>query len=337
MNSGMKRTNERRSGPAASAGAGHGEDLERLRLLVRIALMYHQRGLSQPRIASHLGLSQARVSQLLQAAAEEGIVETTVHVPDGMFSDVEAALEERYGVREVVVVDLGPGSAREERRALGLAAAPRVQRALEGQDVIGVSAWSETLVEMVEVMKPSLARARYVVNTFGGFGPASSQMNARLTERLARLCRARPVYVLGPGVVSSRAALAALRRERWFREVSSLYERLTLLLVGIGGAVPSRVVLDSGYMDDRDKAELRRRGAVGDICLQYFDARGRPVRTSVTQRILGIGLEQVRGARTLAVAGGRGKFLAVRGALRGGWLDALVTDLATAQRLLREP
>ena len=38
----------------------------------------------------------------------------------------------------------------------------------------------------------------------------------------------------------------------------------------------------------------------------------------------------------LAVAGGRKKYAAIRAALLGGWVNALVNDLATAERLARE-
>jgi DNA-binding transcriptional regulator LsrR (DeoR family) len=39
----------------------------------------------------------------------------------------------------------------------------------------------------------------------------------------------------------------------------------------------------------------------------------------------------------VAVAGGQRKFAAVRAALRGGWLNALITDLGAARRLVDDP
>jgi DNA-binding transcriptional regulator LsrR (DeoR family) len=37
------------------------------------------------------------------------------------------------------------------------------------------------------------------------------------------------------------------------------------------------------------------------------------------------------------VAGGARKFAAIRGAVRGGWINILITDRATAVRLLLDP
>jgi len=300
--------------------------------------MYHQRGLSQAQIASDLGFSQARVSQLLKAAEEQGVVETVVHVPAGMFSHLEDALEQGFGLEEATVIDTGPASG-DLNHALGAGAAPFVRLGLEGAKVIGVAAWSETLLAAVEAMQPvEHGSGRYVVNAFGGFGPAASQAYTRLMEQLARLCNARPVFLLGPGVVATAALRNALRREPQVVDVVSFYDQLSVLLVGIGALPGSRVFRESGYVSEEDEAELRSRGAVGDVALHFFDAEGRPVRSLLDERVLGISLEQLKRApKTIAIAGGEAKFDAIRAALRGRWVDTLITDLETAQELLKRP
>jgi hypothetical protein len=54
--------------------------------------------------------------------------------------------------------------------------------------------------------------------------------------------------------------------------------------------------------------------------------------------VVGVDLVQVRAARRrVLVAGGAAKRTAVRAALAGGWLDTLITDLATAQHLAATP
>ena len=48
-------------------------------------------------------------------------------------------------------------------------------------------------------------------------------------------------------------------------------------------------------------------------------------------------LPQLQAARRrIGVAGGSSKFAAVRAAVRGSWVDTLITDLKTAERLLAE-
>ena len=51
--------------------------------------------------------------------------------------------------------------------------------------------------------------------------------------------------------------------------------------------------------------------------------------------MVGVTLEQLRRAdRVLAVAGGPSKYLAIRAALLGEWVNTLVTDLSTAEHLI---
>ena len=57
--------------------------------------------------------------------------------------------------------------------------------------------------------------------------------------------------------------------------------------------------------------------------------------SELDELIVGVTLEQLQRAdRVLAVAGGPSKYLAIRAALLGGWVNALVTDLLTAEHLV---
>src|SRR3954447_26900405 len=78
---------------------------EQLRLMTKVARLYHEHDVRQPEIARRLHISQARVSRLLKQAEQEGIVRTTVVVPEGVLTGVEDALEAGYGLREAIVVD----------------------------------------------------------------------------------------------------------------------------------------------------------------------------------------------------------------------------------------
>jgi DNA-binding transcriptional regulator LsrR (DeoR family) len=64
---------------------------------------------------------------------------------------------------------------------------------------------------------------------------------------------------------------------------------------------------------------------------------GAPVPTPLNDRVLSMRLDQVRRVkRVVGIAGGRRKFDAIRGALRGNWINVLVTDRFMAERLVKE-
>jgi DNA-binding transcriptional regulator LsrR (DeoR family) len=76
---------------------------------------------------------------------------------------------------------------------------------------------------------------------------------------------------------------------------------------------------------------------VGDIALRFFDENGQPIISDLNDRVVGITLDQLQKIdEVVAVTGGPEKVLAIRGALRGGYLDVLITDQATAKTLISD-
>ena len=78
------------------------------RLMVKVSKLYYEDNLNQDEILEKLHLSRSKVSRLLQRARDEGIVQITVITPDGILSDLEAKLEARFRLQEVVVVEVRP-------------------------------------------------------------------------------------------------------------------------------------------------------------------------------------------------------------------------------------
>jgi DNA-binding transcriptional regulator LsrR (DeoR family) len=324
--------------PVDPAPFAHADD--QLRLMAKVARMYHERGMRQSQIADELHVSQPRVSRLLKRATDLGIVRTTVALPAGVHTDVEEALEARYGIREAVVVDAG-GSEEGVTRALGGAAATYLETSLTGGDTVGISSWSATLLAAVESMRPSRAPVvDQVVQVVGGIGDPVVQLQAtRLLGTLASCTGATPVFMPTPGLLGTPAARDSLAADPSVADVMHLWERLTMVLVGIGSLEPSELLRESGNaLAPHDQEVLRDAGAVGDVCLRFFDPAGDLVATEVDQRVMGIPPDRLRAVpRRVAVAGGARKHSAIRAALLGGWVNVLVTDLDEARRLLEEP
>lgn len=309
-----------------------------LRLATRIARLYHEQGRTQPEIATLLNITQTRVSRMLKFAAANGIIKTTVHVPAGMFSDVEDELHQKYGGVEFILVEAAHLADDNVIPALASSVAAYLEMAIPACEIIGVSSWSETLLRAVDVMRPlSKGVTTHIVQAFGGFGRASSQIYAtRLTERLAQLANAQAMFLLAPGVVSSPEMHEMMMRDPSCLNVFAYYDKLSMILMGIGSLSPSRLLQESGNaIDTQDMEELRDRGAVGDVCLRFYDREGQLIDSSFNRRLLGISADQIRSTpRRVAVAGGTRKLEAIRAALRGKWITTLITDLDVAQALL---
>jgi DNA-binding transcriptional regulator LsrR (DeoR family) len=308
--------------------------------MAKVARLYYERKARQAEIAAQLDLSQATVSRLLKRAEEEQIVRITVSVPHGAFTELEEALEQRYGLKEAIVVE---GGADEDEivRDLGAAAAAYVETTLKSGEVIGISSWSSTLVAMVDAMHP-LPRSvsTRVVQILGGVGDPNAENHAtHLTRRMASLTHGEATFLPTPGITGSAEMARIYLEDPFVRPALAQFELVTLALVGIGTVEPSKLLTSSGNIFNGDELDLlRRQGSVGDICLRFFDQGGAPVITPLNDRVIGMRLEQLqRAPRSVGIAGGPRKLAALRGALGGRWINVLITDRATAERLLAPP
>lgn len=322
-----------RSAPAAPPSVADSQ----IRLMTKAAHMYHEQGIRQAEIAKTLHISQARVSRLLKKAVEIGIVRTIVVVTPGVHTDLEEELERRYGLLEAVVVDV-EGSEDDILRGLGSAGATYLETTLTGSERVGISSWSQTLISIVDRMRPfKTPGAASVTQLVGGVGVSAVQAQAtRLLTQLAAVLGASPTFVPAPGLVGSRSIRNSLLNDPAMGQVAEAWANLTVALVGIGSLSPSPLLKDSGNaIAQSDQQELLAAGAVGDVCTRFFTADGKLLKSDIDKRIVGIAPDEFRAIpRRIGLAGGERKHQAIRAAITGGWVNVLVTDVATARDLI---
>lgn len=315
-----------------------GVDCERLRLMVIVARLYHVHGVRQREVAARLGLSQTRVSRLLRQAEQLEIVRTVIAVPEGIHPHLEDRVEQAYDVAEVHVVDL-PHPDADIAAVLGRAAARHFGEATLGGARIGFTSWSRTLREMAFALRSSQPRAgtTHVVEMLGGLGPPTLQHSAtRATQALASALGAEPVFLRTPGVIADRALRAAALRDPHVQRALGLLDDLDVAFVGVGPVdVHSELRAGENFFDSDQLDRARVAGATAQLNQRFLGPDGTPVETSLDDLVVGTTLAQLRSAaRRVVVAGGPSKHAAVRSALSGGWVDVLVTDVATARHLV---
>jgi len=315
--------------------------IDELRLMTKAARLYYNHGIHQSEIAKQMGLSQATVSRLLNSAKNIGIVRTTVNIPNGVNAEIEEKLVNKFKLKEAIVVDCEDDQ--DEmliQREIGSSAAFYVETIIHNNDVVGISSWSGTLLSLVDAMHPVPGRTGIqVVQILGGIGNPSAEVHAnRLTGRFASLVNGSAYFLPAPGIVGSEVALQVLLDDQYVKEAMQLFDRVSIALVGIGNIEPSKLLTLSGNIFSFEEQEvLRNKGAVGDILLRFFDENGKPVKGPLSNRVVSMSLEQLAKVNlAIAVAGGTRKYKAILGALRGKWINVLVTDRCTAERLVQE-
>jgi DNA-binding transcriptional regulator LsrR (DeoR family) len=314
-------------------------NLPDLRLMTRAARLYYEERLVQSEVARRLGLTQVAVSRLLKKAEEHGIVRTTVVTPPGAFAELEEMLEHRFGLSQVIIGEAIVDSEEAVVAAIGSAAAQFLESIVKSKEVIGISSWSASLLSTVAQMHPvRKVENCLVVQMLGGIGSPSAEQHANhLAVRLSRLVHGDARFLPVPGIVGSANAARVLLKDPNVSSMVELFEEVSLALVGIGALEPSTLVASSGNVfSEEELKSVQKQGAVGDICLRFYDAKGQAVRGALDDRVIGMTLDGLRKVeRSIAVCGGKRKFQAILGAVRGKWINTLVTDQYTAERLVK--
>ena len=100
------------------------------------------------------------------------------------------------------------------------------------------------------------------------------------------------------------------------RDKLDMLDQIDLALVGIGTCdVDPPLRAGESYFTEEQLQDVRRRGAVGQVCLRFIDADGAPVDSPLDSLVLGVTTAQLRSARRRWVAAGAKEVLSTsRGA-----------------------
>lgn len=307
-------------------------------LVVRAARLYYEQGRSQTEVAQELGLSRSNVSRILTQARDRGIVEISIHDPDGPprhHPAVEAALKARFSLREAHVVSAPrtPGLEAVARQGAVVIAA----RAAQVRS-IGVS-WGQTVQRVVEQLETVRLRpAPRVLPLVGGHSALDQFESGESVLRvLASRLGARAEMLYAPAVLESATAVSTLRGESSIAAVLEAAAQVELAVVGLGsmGMHSSPHIVEQMALSEQEQAAFLAQQPVGDVCGRFVDAHGVPLGVPTDQRVLAVTFSQLlRIPEVVGVAAGAEKAPGVAGVLRSGAIATLVVDVDLAKELL---
>lgn len=311
---------------------------ERYRLKLKAAYYYYEKNMTQMAISKMLGISRPTLSKLLKECREDGIVEIKIHdlQKQRHLVDLEIAIKDKFKLKDVRVVDCGGNNPADLHDSLGEAAASYLQRILASKMKVGLS-WGKTLKAAMDHLKEDKSvRDLEVVTLIGGSGGMDSQIHANiLCEKFLGNYHGKGYFLYVPTIVDSPSLLNLLMSNTETGNILDRARKVDIAVVGIGPAVESSTVLETGYFGADLISELKRAGAVGDICSRFFDERGNICDLSINDRIFGITLQDLKKIKNvIGVAGGKEKVAAILGALRGRFINMLVTDEVSAKGIL---
>ena len=305
-------------------------------LLVEVAKLYYEEQLTQAQIGRQLQTSRSTVSRLLKEARDRGVVKITIQYKWVRDSALERDLKNAFSLEQTFVLRADGRTEAETIDGLGYLAARYLGGVIRNGLVLGVS-YGRSLASTVSQVAPRPLKDLTVLQIIGALGSGNPlQDGPDLARQLANKYSATYRYLHAPLMVESAETRDRLLQEPLVKDLVQTAKKADIVLTGVGPlTADASGLIFKGYLSKKDLGRLKKAGATGHVCAQFYGPNGRPVAAGVNERAVTIGLDALKAIPTVVVvAGGAAKTAALGGALRGGYADVLVTDDVAARGVL---
>nr|WP_319489867.1 sugar-binding domain-containing protein [uncultured Caproiciproducens sp.] len=306
----------------------------RIDLLVYIAELYYQQGLSQQRISKMTNMSRPTISRLLNEAKETGVVEIVVHSPILKNPQLSYAIRTTFGLRDAIVI-AGTYDYDKALHRSAEAAANFLNTVLENNQTLGIS-WGKPLQYLCDAMKPTNYYNLNVVQMAGCLGTGNPHFDGlELALEISKKLDGTYSNIYAPVYVDSELVYSYLIAEPQIETTLKRALTTDVIVTGIGSLQdPESTLEKAGYYNDKQRMELLSRGGVGHLLARMFDKDGNelniPGRYTITAPLSAMQHAQW----SIGISASAMKAEAVLGAIHGKYLNMLVIDETLAYRML---
>jgi DNA-binding transcriptional regulator LsrR (DeoR family) len=311
------------------------QDLYSDRLLHLAAHLYYNNGMKQAQLGKYLKISQAKVSRLLSLAQERGIVRIIVADFDPRNRELEERLQTRLGLATTVVVKTPQELSPEEvRKILGRFAAGEIEAMIKPKDTIAIGS-GRNVRELVRGFSLSANKRITIVQSVGNVDASVHDFDAQEIGRIFSQRLGGNFFTLNmPAFVPSKTIRDALLDIDQARVVKAHIGQARMAIVGVG-TLDNSVFIERSMLKEKDIAELKSAGAVGEIGGRFYDDAGRECDTRWRNQVVSIDLERLAAIpQVIGVVSGTDRSASILAAVAGGFLKGLVIDETGARALL---
>lgn len=286
---------------------------------------------SHVQIGEELGVSRFKVARMLDKAVQSGVVKITIQNPASVDLDLSIELKNRFGLQHALAVTTPSDEPEVIQSALGAVAAQLLEEIVPAGAVLGFTA-GRTL-NATTMQLTSLPYCEVVA--LGGVAGPVKEHGVEVIRRVGEVTGGPTFPIFAPLFVSNAEVAEALRSDRGIAEAFTRFARVDIGVVAVGSWQPADSQLYDGAARAGIAESLLAAGVVGEVGATLFTESGEIV-DAIDDRSVAITVDELRRIpEVIAVAGGVTKTVAIRAALRTGLVKSLITDAATAERLLR--
>ena len=297
--------------------------------------MYYEQGLTQAIIAKKMGISRPVISKILQQAKESGVVSISIKDESAYAVELGLRIEQKYQLDDVIVVPTNEQKQSQSiKKEVSRIAAFYLKERLNVEMSIGLS-WGTTLADMIDEMPYCSFPTINVAPLVGGVSSEHLYFDTNhLVFRLAEKLNSRCQYFYAPALAESIELATVLNKSQLVSKALEQAKHVDFAIIGVGNPNESSTWKRLGYIEANELQIIKETGVKGDAVASLFDKNGQTVNNEISQRMLGIKVEDLVNIPDVMVIGcGEEKAESIKPLLIGRCCSILVIDQTIAEAL----
>ncbi|WP_269933068.1 sugar-binding transcriptional regulator [Aminobacter sp. HY435] len=311
------------------------DDTTIARQMHQALVLHYMEGKTQAEIAHELGISHATVNRLIKRGHQMGLVEIKIKSPIEHLVGIEARLVALGGIERAIVVPSLGDNPQTALQRVGEAAAGLLEETIKDGDTISITGGKGVSAVVAGMSSNKQCQVEVIPATGLVQGKHYTDVN-HVASLMADKLGGRAYQIHAPLFADSPEQRNMLMGVSSVSDVFRKAREASIAVVGIGSILTD----DSSYYDlhptsSTDRQAIERSGAAGELLANLIDADGKVCDYNLNRCLVSLTLEEFATIpRSIGIASGASKVAPILSAMRGNHLDIIVTDEATALKVL---
>ena len=308
---------------------------EEAALAARAAWLHFAGGKTQGEVAKILGVQNTKAHRLIAKARADGLIRVFVEGPISGCIALEEQLKQQFKLAHCEVVpNIDEGSL--PLRTLAAAGARYLRNIIENETygLVGIG-HGRTLAAAVDIMPSMNAGKTKFVSLLGGLTRRYAASPFDVIHRLAERTSAESYVMPVPFFANTAKDRDVLESQYGVSNVIEMAKNADVYIAGIGEVDRKSFIASGGMIEEDEVESVISSDACAEILGHFFLADGSHMPHSLSDRAMAPRLSDLQSHKVIALVGGTSKTQATRSILLSGLLYGLITDEATARRLIK--
>ncbi|WP_227310791.1 sugar-binding transcriptional regulator [Acidisoma cellulosilyticum] len=259
------------------------------------------------------------------------MVEINVRANANVAHDLEVQFQKRFGITRLFCAVDRPDVDGQRMDVAALVANYLAKTLVNGSAVaVGMGRNVSAIADAPGTPEP---RDVLFASAIGGSTLGGESVNAdHIARRLAARYGGRSETLYAPAIVADPVMRAGLLEDESVKRTLDRARKADVALIGVGDLTEDSNMIRMGWLTPHEVSKARATGTIGN---DFLDIQGKPSRTIVQGRVIGLTIAELGPIQdVIVIASESTKSGIILGALRTGVVNTLATSLSNARAVL---